>query len=78
MTGVFNICSGREIAVLDLAAVLRRHVPSSVAAIFELGRPGDVKRSAGSTTRAQETLRFAARISLDAGLGEFEEMPVGA
>ncbi len=77
LTGVFNICSGNEVAVLELAAVLRRQLSSSVTATFEVGRPGDVRRSAGSTTRAQRILRFTARISMDAGLSEFEEMPVG-
>jgi UDP-glucose 4-epimerase len=70
-TGVFNICSGREVAVNELAEILRRQFRSRLDPIYEPDRPGDIKRSAGDPVRARERLGFAAGIELAAGLGEF-------
>ena len=78
LTGVFNICSGREIAVNDLAEALQRRFLSRLDPVFEPGRPGDVKRSAGNPARALATLGFAARIALGAGLSEFEGSAVAS
>lgn len=72
LAGIFNICSGSEVAVNDLAAALQRQFLSRLDPIFEPGRSGDVKRSAGNPTRAREILGFSARIALAAGLSEFE------
>jgi UDP-glucose 4-epimerase len=70
LTGIFNICSGYEVAVNELAAALRLQFSSPLAPIFESGRPGDARRSAGSTARAREILGFSAGIAITAGLSE--------
>jgi UDP-glucose 4-epimerase len=76
LTGVFNICSGREVAVNELAAILRRQFLSRLDPIYEPGRPGDVRRSAGNPARAREKLGFSSGIELAAGLSEFGGTPV--
>jgi UDP-glucose 4-epimerase len=73
LTGVFNICSGREVAVNELAAILKRQFLSRLDPVYEPGRPGDVRRSAGNPARAREKMGFSAGIALAAGLGEFGE-----
>jgi len=75
LTGVFNVCSGREIAVNDLAAGLLRQFLSPLAPIHEAPRPGDVRRSAGNPARAREVLGFSVRVSMEEGLGEFQPRP---
>ena len=69
--GVFNICTGREVAVNELAAALRSKFAAPPDPIFAPRQPMDVRRSAGSPARAREVFGFSARIALAAGLNEF-------
>ena len=70
--GVFNICSGREFAINDLAAALRQQFVSPPVSRFELARPGDIRRSAGNPARAKVKLGFSASIEINDGLNEFK------
>jgi UDP-glucose 4-epimerase len=61
--GAFNVGTGVETSVLDLAAALELdvvHMPE---------RPGEVKRSCLDATAAREALSWSPAISLADGLG---------
>jgi dTDP-L-rhamnose 4-epimerase len=69
---VFNVGSGVPVTIGDLAdrlalALGRAHVAPSVTGQH---RPGDVRHCFADLTQARETLGFAPRVSLAAGLDE--------
>ena len=66
--GVFNICTGRETAILDLLDVLEQLCPGSPAPVYGPPRPGDIYKSVGSPARALDMLGFRAQTSLAEGL----------
>jgi UDP-glucose 4-epimerase len=76
LTGVFNICSGRECAVGDLAALMMQEFMSPSAPVFEAARPGEARRSAGNGARAKAVLGFSAGIAMAAGLGELKGISI--
>lgn len=76
LAGVFNICSGRETAINELAASLQLRFGSPLAPIHEPSSPGDVMRSVGSPALARARMGFSARIAMRDGLNEFEGIPV--
>ncbi len=65
---VFNICTGRETAILDLLDVLDTLCPGSPAPVFAEPRPGDIYKSLGSPAKALNLLGFRADTSLRDGL----------
>lgn len=65
---VFNICTGREVTLLELVATLRRLLPQAPAPRFADPRPGDIYRSVGDPTRAARILGFRATTPLEQGL----------
>ena len=65
---VFNICTGEETSVADLAKSLMRFFPAAPALEFAPARPGDIYRSVGSPRKAAEMLGFRAQTSLSNGL----------
>lgn len=71
LTGVFNICSGSEIAVRDLAIALLRQLGSSSTPVFRKPRPGDARRSAGCGAKAKAAFGFSASVAMTDGLSEF-------
>jgi len=64
----FNIASGRETTILELAKKMQEvaRVPSDLR--FEPPRKGDIRRSVATITRAQSELGFQPKASLDDGL----------
>jgi len=66
----FNICTGREINLLDLLEELSEVVPRQPDIHFEAGRPGDIFRSAGSPFLAAASFGFRAQTSLADGLAQ--------
>ena len=66
--GVFNICSGREITILDLVNTLKIILPEAPAPRFDDPRPGDIYRSIGSPRRAAQVFGFHPQIDLESGL----------
>lgn len=66
----FNIASGTEITVLELAKTVQRLAGSGSELKFRPPRIGDISRSVADVTRARNELRFAAMTSIDDGLAE--------
>ena len=66
--GTFNIASGNETTVLELARVVQRITGSPTGLEFCPPRPGDIPRSVADTARAKKELGFEARTSLEDGL----------
>ncbi|NPA92527.1 MAG: SDR family oxidoreductase [Chloroflexi bacterium] len=67
---VFNICTGREVSLMELIATLQELIPEAPDPVFAPPRPGDIYRSVGDPTRAKEILGFQARTSLQEGLAQ--------
>jgi len=65
---VFNIGSGRETTILELAKKMQEVVGVSSDLRFEPPRKGDIRRSVADTARAQSELGFRPKASLDDGL----------
>jgi UDP-glucose 4-epimerase len=67
--GVFNLATGNEIAIKELAQRIAARVGQQGAVIeHRPPRPGDVHRLIGDASRARERLGFVPAVSLDAGL----------
>jgi UDP-glucose 4-epimerase len=66
--GVFNVGTGSETSVLELAEACRRAAGVETETVFEPARPGELQRSVLNPTRAQAALGFRATTSLDEGL----------
>lgn len=65
---VFNICTGKEIRLLDLVETLMRFFPDAPAPQFAAPRVGDIYRSVGNPRKAAELLGFRTQTSLQEGL----------
>lgn len=64
-----NIGTGREVAIVELAAAVQRACGARTEAItFAPARAGEIARSAATTERAAELLGFRAEVELDEGL----------
>jgi UDP-glucose 4-epimerase len=66
--GPFNIGTGRETSVLELAAALREVTGDELAARHEAERAGEVRRSCLDVRRAAEELGWRPQTSLHDGL----------
>jgi UDP-glucose 4-epimerase len=64
----FNIASGNEITIVELAKAIQRITGSRSELKFCPPRSGDIARSVAHTTRAAKELGFKTRTSLDDGL----------
>jgi len=67
---IFNICTGIETRLLDLLDVLFDLFPNSKPPLFTDPRPGDIHRSVGNASKAEQQMGFKARVSLSEGLKE--------
>ncbi len=70
--GAYNIGTGVETSVLDMALIIAERVRSSAIALLDVGarpyREGEAFRVAIDVSRAKEKLGFVAEISLEDGL----------
>jgi UDP-glucose 4-epimerase len=64
----FNIASGMETSILELAQIMQRIGGSRSELKFSQPRAGDILRSVADITKARNELGFAARCSMDDGL----------
>lgn len=64
----FNIASGNETTILELAKTVQRITGSQIGLEFCPHRTGDIPRSVADTARARRELGFEARTSLEDGL----------
>jgi len=69
-TGVFNIASGKETSVNDLASILSTLSGFSGSPEYAPERPGEVKRSVADISKAKEGFGFLPGYSLEEGLLE--------
>jgi UDP-glucose 4-epimerase len=66
--GVFNVGTGSETSVVELADACRRAAGVDAKVVFEPARPGELQRSVLDPARAEEALGFRAGTSLAEGL----------
>ncbi len=70
---IFNVCSGREIEILDLIEIIRKQFQDAPKPVFSEPRPGDIYQSVGDPSKAQQKLGFSPATSLADGLKETVE-----
>ena len=69
-----NVGSGQTITILEIATLLARLLGSSIEPqVTQSGRKFDIRHNTADITRAQETLGFAPRVSLETGFSELIE-----
>jgi UDP-glucose 4-epimerase len=69
--GIYNIGTGVETSVLELAAKVRGITGRYVPVQHLPARPGDALRSKAETSKARETFDFSAKVDLDRGLSKW-------
>ncbi|MBA2710098.1 MAG: NAD-dependent epimerase/dehydratase family protein [Tatlockia sp.] len=67
-SGIYNICNGNPISILDLAELMMKLSGKRVSIIHENARPGDPYHSLGDSSLAKEKFGFCAKISMESGL----------
>ncbi len=67
-TGVFNVGTGVETKIIDLARKILRLTGSSSRIRFASPRPGDIRRSVADISRIRAVLGWEPRTGLDDGL----------
>lgn len=67
-SGIFNICSGHEISILELAELMMLLSANKLPISYEPARKGELYHSCGDKTLAQNELNFIAKIPLESGL----------
>jgi nucleoside-diphosphate-sugar epimerase len=65
---VFNIASGRDYTVLELARLLRKIIKKDILPVFLAHRPGDVFKTLADLTRAKKILGFRPKVDFMQGL----------
>lgn len=65
---VFNVASGRDYSVLELAAKLNKILGKGVGPKFLPVRPGDVFRTSADLGRSKKILKFKPRVDFPEGL----------
>lgn len=71
MSGAFNIASGTQIEILDLAKRINQCLPEPVAIEFGPTRMGDVLHSLANVQAAQASFGFNPVKRIDTGLPEY-------
>jgi UDP-glucose 4-epimerase len=66
--GVFNVGTGQETSVLELADACQRVAGTTVEVQHEPARPGELQRSVLDPTLAEQELGFRAGTSIEEGL----------
>ncbi len=67
-SGVANICTEKEVSLNQLWQLLRQGFSEAPVPLHVPERPGDIRRSCGSTALAHDSFGFRSRISLEHGL----------
>lgn len=68
-TGVFNIGSGNQITINDLAKHIAKLLPTRAKPIYQQPRPGDIRHSLADIAKARQ-FGYNPKYSLEAGLIE--------
>mgnify|MGYP000120859099 CR=1 FL=1 len=69
----YNVGTGQQTRIDDLAALIREIVGADVEIRHLDARPGDIERSCADISRARELLGFSPAVTLEAGLTELLE-----
>lgn len=64
----FNVASGRETSVRELASVVSRAVGHEVPVVHQAARPGDIRQSRADVEAARKSLDFEPHVDLEVGL----------
>ena len=67
---VFNIGSGKQISILELARLIMRLAGLGGEPVFDKPRPGDIRHSYADISKAKKILGFEPSISLEKGVGD--------
>jgi len=67
-TGVFNIGSGRETSINELAKLITDSLCKNLKVVYEEARKGDVKRSLADISKAKDKLGYEPTYRLEEGL----------
>ncbi|MBA2651873.1 MAG: NAD-dependent epimerase/dehydratase family protein [Tatlockia sp.] len=70
-SGLFNVCTGRSLSILELANLMMDFMESRVPIIYEKAREGDLYHSVGDGCLAKKELGFNAHTSIETGLTSF-------
>jgi len=65
---VMNICSGKQISILDLVSELHRYFPGKQQPDLQPARSGDIYNSYGSPVRSYDLLGFRSEVEFRDGL----------
>lgn len=73
-TTALNVCSGRAMGIIDLAARLAAALDESIEPqLIERYRVGDIRHCVGDPSAAERQLGFRAEVDMEAGLAELLE-----
>lgn len=72
---VFNVCTGRQTSVLQLAQTLKQLTGSRGDITFGDGRNGDIRHSGGDPARSIAAFDYRAEIALSDGLRRLLDYP---
>ena len=64
----FNVCTGKPTAVNELVQIVKEIMGRDLKVIYDKPKKGDIKSNYGDPSRAEDKLRFKAKISLRKGL----------
>jgi len=67
-TGVFNIASGKQVSINELANLIIEIMGKDFEPIHQRPRPGDIRHSIADISKAKEKLNFQPEYSLKEGL----------
>jgi UDP-glucose 4-epimerase len=65
---VFQVATGVETPILDLAELVRKVIGAENEILFEPRRAGEVYRSRADISKARRVLRFEPRVALEDGI----------
>lgn len=71
--GLFNIGTGIQTSLNDLAGMIMRAAGVSCDIIYEAPRPGDIRYSVADITKAKQELGYAPKYSIEDGIKETVE-----
>ncbi len=72
-SGTFNIGTGIQTSLNDLAGMIMRAAGVSCDIIYEAPRPGDIRYSVADISKAKQELGYAPKYSIEDGIKETVE-----
>ena len=67
-TGVFNIASGEQVSINELAKLITKKTGNNLNTVYEPPKPGEVMYSLADISKAKEKLNFELKFNLTKGL----------